>query len=89
VHRLPPFPAVFSGKHGRKLVSRSTRFRAHTLENLTAAAADFMRDAFCTPPVLVTHEVLKEIWEWLRTLVVNSGCANAIMGCKGQDDHGK
>lgn len=57
-----------------------------TSEHPTSAAACFTRNAFKAAPVLVSEEVLKRNGGRARSLVVNSGCANAVTGRQGMDD---
>ncbi|KAF8142164.1 arginine biosynthesis bifunctional protein ARG7 [Boletus edulis] len=49
----------------------------------TSAAACFTLNAFRAAPVLVSREVLQKSGGRARTVVVNSGCANAVTGKKG------
>jgi glutamate N-acetyltransferase/amino-acid N-acetyltransferase len=52
----------------------------------TSAAACFTRNAFQAAPVLVSTEVLKTSEGRVRALVINSGCANAVTGARGNKD---
>jgi glutamate N-acetyltransferase/amino-acid N-acetyltransferase len=57
-----------------------------TSEHPTSAAACFTRNAFKAAPVLVCEEILKSNGGRARSIVVNSGCANAVTGRQGMDD---
>ncbi|RXW21138.1 hypothetical protein EST38_g4699 [Candolleomyces aberdarensis] len=52
----------------------------------TAAAACFTRNAFKAAPVLVSNDILKRNGGYVRGVVVNSGCANAVTGKQGMED---
>ncbi|CAE6471970.1 hypothetical protein ACGC1H_003829 [Rhizoctonia solani] len=52
----------------------------------TSGAACFTRNAFKAAPVQVSTEVLKSSEGRVRSLIVNSGCANAVTGSKGLKD---
>ncbi|ELU44252.1 arginine biosynthesis-like protein [Rhizoctonia solani AG-1 IA] len=55
-------------------------------EKESSGAACFTRNAFKAAPVQVSTEVLKNSEGRVRSLVVNSGCANAVTGAKGLKD---
>lgn len=52
----------------------------------TSAAACFTRNVFKAAPVQVSTEVLKLNGGRARSVVVNSGCANAVTGRQGMQD---
>src|SRR5262245_32960158 len=52
----------------------------------TAAAASFTKNAFQAAPVLVSREILKKGGGYARSVVINSGCANAVTGKQGLED---
>jgi len=57
-----------------------------TSPHKTSAAACFTRNAFKAAPVVVSDEVLKRSGGYVRGVIVNSGCANAVTGKQGMED---
>ncbi|KAL5536902.1 ECM42 [Sanghuangporus sanghuang] len=51
-----------------------------------SAAGVFTRNAVAAAPVLVSQAVLEQTGGRVRSVVVNSGCANAVTGKKGLED---
>ncbi|KAL5492417.1 ECM42 [Sanghuangporus weigelae] len=51
-----------------------------------SAAGVFTRNAVAAAPVLVSQAVLEQTRGRVRSVVVNSGCANAVTGKKGLED---
>ncbi|THG97304.1 hypothetical protein EW145_g7643, partial [Phellinidium pouzarii] len=51
-----------------------------------AAAGVFTRNAVAAAPVLVSSQVLEDSGARVRSVVVNSGCANAVTGKRGLED---
>jgi len=58
----------------------------HSTVPRTTAAACLTRNAFKAAPVLVSDEILARNGGYARSLVVNSGCANAVTGKQGLDN---
>lgn len=56
------------------------------LKDPASAAGVFTRNASCAAPVLVCMEVLEKTSGRVRSVVVNSGCANAVTGTQGLKD---
>ncbi|KAN0103336.1 arginine biosynthesis bifunctional protein ArgJ 1 beta chain [Hyaloscypha variabilis] len=83
---------LVSGTHvGVKSTNKSTpdlSFLAS--ETPCAAAAVFTKNKFQAAPVTVSREILKRRNNsGIRSVIVNSGCANAVTGKGGMDDAGK
>lgn len=57
-----------------------------TSPHKTSAAACFTRNAFQAAPVVVSDGVLKRNGGYVRGVIVNSGCANAVTGKQGMED---
>lgn len=54
-----------------------------TSEKPCVAAAVFTQNKFCAAPVQVSKQVLSERSDAIRSLIINSGCANAVTGEQG------
>ena len=54
----------------------------------TSAAASFTCNVFQAAPMMVSKDVLRQTLGRARALIVNSGCANVVMGCQGLTDAG-
>lgn len=57
-----------------------------TSAHKTSAAACFTRNAFKAAPVVVSDGVLKQNGGYVRGVIVNSGCANAVTGKQGMEN---
>ncbi len=58
-----------------------------TSETPCSAAAVFTQNPFCAAPVIVSKEILqKRSGEGIRSIIINSGCANAVTGQGGIED---
>ncbi|KAJ2933533.1 hypothetical protein H1R20_g3546, partial [Candolleomyces eurysporus] len=90
---LPPFPrATFSPVYTQESKKVAGKLDVAVILSTppngkpTAAAACFTRNAFKAAPVLVSNDVLKRNGGYVRGVVVNSGCANAVTGKQGMED---
>src|ERR1700722_5128456 len=57
-----------------------------TSERPTAAAASFTQNAFKAAPVLISQDVIAQGGGRARSVVISSGCANAVTGANGVRD---
>ncbi|KAJ9067819.1 glutamate N-acetyltransferase [Entomophthora muscae] len=55
-------------------------------EKPCVAAAVFTQNKFCAAPVQICKRILETRAEFIHSLVINSGCANAVTGEKGLEN---